>query len=146
MTQFQFSLETLLSLRREQEQECEIALSRAVGRLVNIEKQIEDAAKKGEEVFLAGGNTLELLRLRENVWQKSRQDIQKLQEPREEARQQVSKERHVYRQAHAKKMALEKLREKRKEEWKIKIKREEIKQLDEVAKGAAARMKLRGGE
>ncbi len=146
MTQFQFSLETLLFIRKQKEQECEISLARAVGKLMKIENQIKQAGERGEKTFLAGGLTLEDLQIRENVWRKSLLDIKKLQETREKAQLEVSKERSLYKKAHADRMALEKLRERRMEEWKKKIKREEIKQLDEAAKGSAARMKLRGGD
>lgn len=146
MTQFQFSLETLLFIRKQKEQECEISLARAVGKLMKIENQIKQAGERGEKTFLAGGLTLEDLQIRENVWRKSLLDIKKLQKTREKAQLEVSKERSLYKKAHADRMALEKLRERRMEEWKKKIKREEIKQLDEAAKGSAARMKLRGGD
>ncbi len=145
MRRFRFSLDTLLSLRREQEQECEIALAQAVGRLVGIEKQMEEARKKGEEVFLAGGSTLEALRSRERLWQKTRADIRKLEQPRMEAGEKVAEQRGIYNQAHARKMALENLREKRRKEWRLKMKREEINRLDEAAKGAAVRKNLQGG-
>ncbi len=43
MKRFRFSLETLLSLRKEKEQECEITLAAAAGELAVIERRIDDA-------------------------------------------------------------------------------------------------------
>jgi len=146
MKRFQFSLETLLSLRREREQECEITLASAVGSLLSIENRIEEARIAGENAFKPGGVSLDDLRARDRLWMKSLGDRKALEQPRNEASTRVDKARDVYTVAHSERAALDKLRDKRKEQWKRRLKHEEIKRLDETAKGAAVRRRLTGGE
>jgi len=146
MKRFQFSLETLLSLRREREQESEIILASAVGSLVSIENRIIAARDAGENAFLTGGISIEELRARDSLWMKSLGDRKALEQPRKEASQRVDEARNVYAEAHSKRAALDKLKDKRKDQWKLRAKQEEIKRLDETAKGAAVRRRLIGGE
>ncbi len=146
MKRFQFSLETLLSLRREREQESEIILASAVGSLVSIENRIIAARDAGENAFLTGGISIEELRARDSLWMKSLGDRKALEQPRKEASQMVDEARNVYAEAHSKRAALDKLKDKRKDQWKLRAKQEEIKRLDETAKGAAVRRRLIGGE
>jgi len=144
MKRFQFSLETLLSLRKEQEQECEIVLALAVGTLTSINRRIEAARRAGDNAFLSGGSSIEELRSRERLWLKSLGDCKALEQPKQEASRKVDEARDVYTEAHVKRTALDKLREKRKDQWKFKMKQEEIKRLDETAKGANIRRRLTG--
>ena len=146
MKRFRFSLETLLSLRREREQECEIVLSSAVGQLVSIDNRIEAARLAGERAFQAEGVTLDALRARDRLWLKSLGDRKALEKPRSEAVLKVDDARSLYTEAHIKWSALDKLREKRMQQWKARVKQEEIKRLDETAKGAVLRQRLIGGE
>jgi flagellar biosynthesis chaperone FliJ len=69
-----------------------------------------------------------------------------LEKPRDDAALRVENARKIYTEAHSKKAALEKLREKRMDQWKFQVKQDEIKRLDETAKGAASRRRLTGGE
>ena len=145
MKRFQFSLETLLTLRREEEQEREIALASAVSSLISIDMKIEKARQAGEKAFSTESLSIEGLRARDLLWLKSVDDRKALEEPRREAAKRVDEARILYTEAHSRKAALEKLREKRKEQWKIQSKREEIMRLDETAKGAEVRRRLTGG-
>lgn len=146
MKRFRFSLETLLSLRKEREQECEIVLASAAGKLAVIDRRIETARKDGDSAFLAGGLTLEDLRARDRLWLKSVNDRKAMEQPRMEALEKFVDARAVYTEAHSQRAALDKLREKRMEQWKFKAKQEEVKRLDETAKGSAARRSLTGGD
>ena len=146
MKRFRFSLETLLNLRKEKEQECEIALAAAVGELASIDRRIDDAQRQSDEVFMAGGRTLEDLRNREVVMSHASDVIQSLQEPRELASGKVDVARNAYNEAHSQRAALDRLREKRRDQWRAGIRREEIRQLDETAKGALVRKRLTGGD
>jgi len=146
MKRFQFSLETLLSLRKEKEHECEIVLASAVGSLAAIDNRIEAARQAGNNAFQTDGLSLDALRVRERLWVKSQSDRKSLEKPRKEAMKKVDEARKMYTEAHSSRSALDKLREKRREQWKFQSKQEEIKRLDETAKGAAARYRLTGGE
>lgn len=146
MKRFRFSLETLLTLRKEKEQECEIALASAVGELSSIDRRIAEARRHSEEVFMAGGRSLEDMRNREAVMRRASTVIESLQEPRELASGKVDVARHAYNEAHSQRAALDRLREKRREQWKADVRREEIRQLDETAKGALVRKRLTGGD
>jgi len=146
MKRFQFSLETLLSLRKEKEQECEIVLASAVGSLAVIDSRIEAARAAGNSAFQSEDFSLDALRARERLWVKSQSDRKALEKPRQQAVKKVDEARKLYTEAHSDRAALDKLREKRKDQWKFRSKQEEIKRLDETAKGAAARYRLTGGE
>jgi flagellar FliJ protein len=146
MKRFRYSLETLRSLRREREQECEIKLAVAAGELLSIEKRIEAARSAGENAFLAGGITIDDLRTRDLLWLKSVNDRKALEHPRKEAAGKVDTARGVYIDAHLKRSALDRLREKRFEQWKKQMKAEENQRLDETAKGTSARRRMTGGE
>jgi len=146
MKRFQFSLETLLSLRKEKEHECEIILASAVGLLAGIDNRIEAARAAGNNAFQGGDISLDTLRTRERLWVKSLNDRKALEKPRKEAMKKVDEARKMYAEAHSNRAVLDKLRNKRKEQWKFQSKQEEIKRLDETAKGAAARYRLTGGE
>jgi len=146
MKRFRFSLETLLSLRKERQQECEIALASAAGKLALIENRIEAARLAGERAFSEGGSSLYELQARELLWMKSKNDRKSLEQPRIEATVKVDSARKIYSLAHSERAALDKLREKRMDQWKFSVKQEEIKRLDETAKGAVARRRLTGGD
>ena len=145
MKRFRFSLETLLSLKREQEQEAEIALAKAVGQLNLINKQIEEARGHGEQAFSVEASSLAALQIREARWRKSVQDLKNLEEPRRNAESRAASARAVYTEARSQTAAIEKLREKKHEQWRKASLREEIDRLDETAKGAAVRSRLTGG-
>jgi flagellar FliJ protein len=146
MKRFQFSLETLLSLRKEREQECEIALAAAAGELAKIERRIEEARSSGDRAFSTEMSTLDDFRARDLLWMKSVKDCKSLEKPRQEAAGKMNEARKKYNRAHSERTALDKLREKRMEQWKFKVKQEEIKRLDETAKGADVRKRLTGGD
>ncbi len=146
MKRFRFSLESLRSLRREREQECEIILADAVGKLVSIDNRIDTARQAGEHAFLRGGMNLYELRARDRLWMKSIDDCKALEQPRLDALMKVDDARKIYTEAHSQRAALDKLRDKRKDQWKSRAKLEEIKRLDETAKGAAVRHRLTGGD
>lgn len=146
MTRFRFSLETLLSLRKEKEQECEIALAAAVGELAAIDRRIDDARSRNDSVFLAGGRSLEELKIREAVMNNTSSLVKSLEGPRQAASGNVDAARGDYTEAHSQRAALDRLREKRQEQWKADGRREEIRRLDETAKGALARKRLTGGD
>ncbi|MCG8453734.1 MAG: flagellar FliJ family protein [Spirochaetales bacterium] len=145
MKSFQFSLETLLSLRQETEQEKRIILAQKVGVLNQIEQRLQEAENRVNAAFQEESGTLEMLQLRERVMNRSASERRTLEQPRQSALQEVEKARGAYAQARAASAALERLKEKRKEEWAKEAKRQEILRIDEVARGSRARGALKGG-
>lgn len=146
MKRFRFSLDTLLTLRREREQECEIDLARAVGKLAEIDRRINEAAAFGERAFAFRETGLESLRARERLWTKSVADLKALERPRRDAAAVVEEKRRVYAEAHSQWAALDKLRERMFEKWRTDMRKEEARLLDETAVGTMARKRLMGGE
>ena len=134
MKRFRYSLDTLLALRREREREREIALAAAAGALSRIDLQIARLSDSGTRIFLTGGGEFEDLKMRERYYARSIKEIQKLTVPREQAEQAWKESSEAYAEAHRERLALDRVKEKRREEWRRELKREEILLLDETAR------------
>ena len=145
MKRFRFSLETLLSLKKEKELEREISLARATGEVAVLDRRISVLRDEGSRTFMKGAVDIDEMRARELLFARTTSQIVKLAVPREKAESKRILARDEYTKAHAETMALERVREKRFGQWRILAKREEIKQLDEAAKGADVRRRLSGG-
>ena len=146
MKKFRFSLDALLTLRREREQECEMELARAVGKLAEIDRRMQAAAEAGERAFAVRETGLDSLRARELLWTKSVADRKALERPRRDAAVAVEAKRRVYTEAHSQWAALDRLRESMFEKWRCEMKKEENRMLDETAVGTMARKRLAGGD
>lgn len=146
MKRFRYSLDTLLALRREREREREMALAAATGALSRIDFRIAELSDSGTRIFLAGGGEFDDMKRRERYYARSVKEIQKLQVPRAEAEKAWTESRDSYAEAHRERLALERVREKRREEWRREVKREEILILDETARGNELRRRMREGE
>jgi len=144
MKRFQFSLDTLLSIRKEKETESKIRLAQEIGRLYEIRQYINDAETTARTVFETSGSDIQNLRLRELVWQKAVQDIEKMRKPLGEAEKAVEKARKNYAEDHVKTNVLVRLKEKKYRQWKLNLKKEEIKTLDETANSSLLRKRIRG--
>lgn len=144
MKQFQFSLETLLSLRREKERVCEIALAQRVGELHRINARIEAARRIGMEAFEYSMHSLDDLILREGRWNKSMNEEKALESSKIGAIRKVDEAREKYNEAHALKLSLERLKDKQLARWRQKVQREEIKRLDETAMSIVRKKSLVG--
>lgn len=139
MKRFRFSLETLLAIRREKEQESEIALAAASGRLQSIDQSISEARRAGDEAFKSPAAGLDAMAARDRLWAKSVNRRAALAAPRAEIARTVDQARSVYTEAHIERTALERLREKRFEQWRGDLKRKEAALLDESARGILLR-------
>ncbi len=144
MKRFRFTLETLLNLRREKEQECEITLARAAGKLKMIEKEIEAVRQTGDEVFTQKIETLDDLQARDRIWLKMVNELKKLEVSRQEAFSHYETAGKQYREAYMQHKTLDRLKERRLEHWKGTAAREEINQRDEVARGVGRRRRVMG--
>ena len=132
MKRFQYSLETILELRLEEEQEAEIRLGKAVGEwnLLN-EKRMQRLAVKekhrtGPRVSSADliQNGLYMARIDSEI-----SDLQSRMDGMEETLETL---RAAYREARAKREGLDKLKEKRRSEYKELNKRAEAHALDDL--------------
>ncbi|MDR2313918.1 MAG: flagellar export protein FliJ [Spirochaetaceae bacterium] len=145
MKRFNFELEKILKLRLNREQETEVELGRAVGALSALELRIKTAA---EEKTRAAGNRfakdhgaaeirsydLYILRLD--------QTRNALLEAAAKAELTVEEARKVYLEASRDRKIIDKLKERRQKEYRKTALREEIKMIDDISSGAAARKAL----
>jgi flagellar export protein FliJ len=132
MKRFQFSLETILELRLEEEQEAEINLGKAVGEwnLLNEQKTqrlgIKARSRSAGPVSSADllQNGLYLARIDSEI-----ADLQSRMDGMEPHLEEL---RAAYREARAKREGLDKLKEKRRSEYKEAWKRSEAHKLDDL--------------
>lgn len=145
MKTFRFSLEQILELRLEEEQEAELRLGRAMGEwnLMNQRKLDREATKartvlspdlSAEDIFQT---SLYLTRVD--------QEIRRIGREMEEKEQVLESLREEYRNARARREGLDKLKEKRRAEHQKKEMRREAQILDDLSNGMI-RMNNRNGE
>jgi len=142
MKKFRFSLAALLSLRKEQTQKCEFLLAAELGKLMVIKKRIEKTIESEDKALFSSRVNLDGLRMRENLLRRALNERRTLKIQLAEAEKEVEKVRRAYLEARSKSAALEKLRDKRRRYWISAVRQKEIKDLDEVSRGAAPRPNL----
>jgi flagellar FliJ protein len=144
---FQFRLEKVLELRKYREQEKEIELGRAVGALAEIEHRI--AALAAERLRAAetrfsrdhGGSEIFSFEL---YIQRLDHTRDKLLEAAALAELRLEEARAAYIEASRDRKVLDKLREKRAGEYRKAFFAAEVKTLDDISGGAAARKRAGG--
>jgi len=137
MKRFKFNLEKVLDLRKIKEEECKIALGAAIGALNIIENKIKETVLKhhnaARERFTNSGDMaswdIYILRLE--------QEAVKLTEQAAKAQIAVDQKRELYLEASKNLKAIEKLKEKRKTEYRSEML---ISQMNEVDDITAARL------
>ena len=135
MRSFSFNLEKVLDLRKYREQETEIELGRAIGVLTQIEHEIQFVA---EERYRAGEQfSGRSPSLRSYLLYADRLDRLKnrLLSDAALAEQKVDEARTIFIEASRDRKVLDKLKEKREEEYKKFALAEETKILDDLASG-----------
>ncbi|VDA99341.1 hypothetical protein S1OALGB6SA_409 [Olavius algarvensis spirochete endosymbiont] len=145
MRKFRFSLAALLSLRKERTRECESLLASELGKLAMMKNQIENTRRAEAKALFASRANLDELRVREHLLRKTLNERKVLKTQLIETEKKVEEVRHAFLEARSKSAALEKLREKRKNHWISTVKKEELRNLDETARGAALRLDVTGG-
>jgi len=147
MKAFHFKLERLLNLRKYREREWEIRLAEVTGRCVRLSKEIEERTGRKAEVFLRGNlgaSASEYLavhgfmkRLDQEIERKSAElaSNEREREAVQEKYLEYSRERKV----------LDNLKAKRESEYRKIQKVEEVKQIDDINTGRAARVKSAAG-
>ena len=131
MKAFQFSLEQILELRLEQEQEAEVRLGRVVSEWNRIGRQKQDCLEK--KMRLAPAAAPEDIRQSSLYCARLDQQIQRYQQEMDRKEPLLEKLREEYRQARAAREGLDKLKEKRKEEHKKRARRKEELFLDDLS-------------
>jgi flagellar protein FliJ len=132
MKRFQFTLETILELRLEEEQEAELILGKAMGEwnLLNDKKKQRQAIKEKQKISPVVGsqdflqNGLYMTRID--------QEIQQFQNDMDSREEHLEELREKYRETRARREGLDKLKDKRKEEHNEIRKRVEAHSLDDL--------------
>ena len=145
MRRFNFKLEKILKLRENREKETEIELGKAVGTLSAIETRIKNVA---EEKVTAAGNrfcgNINQIRAYEFYIQRLDKTKETLLVSAAEAELEVEKAREIYLDASRDRKVFTKLKELREKEYRHNVNLEEIKIIDDIAGGKAAREAVAG--
>jgi flagellar FliJ protein len=148
LKRFAFKLEKILALRLNRERETEIELGRAVGALSALENRIRKVA---EEKFRAAGSRFDKahgagdIRSYDNYILRLDKTRDALLEAAAKAELEVEKARGIYLEASRDRKIIDKLKERREREYRAFMQREEIKVIDDIAGGSAARKRIAGG-
>ncbi|GHT57672.1 hypothetical protein FACS1894109_10340 [Spirochaetia bacterium] len=149
MKRFRFSLEKVLDLRKHREQEAEIELGRAIGELTEIENKIKALAvektKAAKERFSPNNTSIEIQSYDLYIMRLD-QTLDRLLEEAAKAELKVEAARAVYIEASRDRKAVDKLKEKRKTEYRREMLVEETKILDDISGGIRIRQMISNGE
>jgi flagellar FliJ protein len=147
LKKFHFNLEKVLGLRKYREREAELELGRAMGNLTEIEHQIADVARErlcaAERRFSSDYGGAEIFSFDLYI-RRLDHTRDKLLEAAAQAELKVEQARALYLEASRDRKILDKLREKREEEYYKIISAGEIKALDDISGGARARKRVNG--
>jgi flagellar FliJ protein len=144
MRRFQFRLERLLDLRRWKEREWELKLARALGECLLLQNRIREI---GEEIgasrlaeYTEGRRVdVEAMARRELYVQRLAMERERAQVSLEEKRREMEKVRARYLEVSKERKVLDKLKERRSEEYYDRQLDEEYRTVDDVNNSAAAR-------
>ena len=147
MKRFSFDLEKLLELRRYRERETEVELTRAVGILAELERRIrslaEELAAAQREEFALGRDIKEIQSYERYITRLiSTRDA--LLEEAAKAELEVEKARAAYTVAARDRKVVDKLKEKRLRTYKKEVNAAQVKFLDDISSGLAARERVKG--
>jgi flagellar FliJ protein len=136
MKRFHFDLEKILEIRAYREKEAETALGRAVGALTALEQEIKSAAVSRSQAAsrrFASGNGINGIRQYELYIQRLDAERDRLFKEAAEAELKVEAARQVFLEASRDRKVLDKLREKRRREYRDALLAEETGTLDDIA-------------
>ncbi len=143
MRRFQFRLERFLELRRWKEREWEIALAKALGACLLLEKRIDEIGKEVAASMLSGfvaGIQIDVRAMarRELYLQRLARERERTEAALAEARKELEKVRAKYLDAAKERKVLDKLKERRSEEYYAHQLDEEYKSIDDMNTSAAS--------
>ena len=132
MKRFKFNLEKVLQLRQFKEEECKLALGQAISALNKIENDIKETAIKRHNANAQRFNdTMEMLSW-ENYIVRLDLETEQLTEKAAQAQIVVEQKRAIYMEALRDLKAIEKLKEKQKQEYRKEVLYDEMNQVDEL--------------
>jgi len=132
MKRFKFNLEKVLQLRQFKEEECKLALGQAISALNKIENDIKETALKRYNANAQRFNdTMEMLSW-ENYIVRLDLETEQLTEKAAQAQIVVEQKRAIYMEALRDLKAIEKLKEKQKQEYRKEVLYDEMNQVDEL--------------
>jgi flagellar FliJ protein len=147
LKRFHFNLEKILDLRKYREQETELELGRAIGELTVIEGRIADLARErsraAELQFSPGQGGADIFSFDLYI-RRLDHTRDKLLEAAAQAELKVEKARALYIEASRERKILDKLKDKREREYRKTIFAAEVKALDDISGGTAARKRTAG--
>jgi len=132
MRKFNFALEKILQLRKFKEEECKIALGQAISILNMIENEMKKTAQKRQRAAYDRFTDVKEIILWENYIKRLDMDAEKLVERAAQAQLAVEEKRNLYLEAQKDLKAMEKLKEKRKDEYRKVLLNNEIIQVDDI--------------
>jgi flagellar FliJ protein len=144
MRRFQFRLERFLELRRWKEREWELKLARALGECLVLEQRIRQIGDEIGESRLAAYTEgrrvdVEAMARRELFVQRLAMERERARVTLEEKRREMEKVRARYLEASKERKVLDKLKERRSEEYYGRQLDEEYRTVDDINNSAAAR-------
>ena len=147
MRRFQFRLERFLELRRWKERECELALAKVLGECLLLERRIADIAAEISASFLSTFTTgavidVEGMARRELYVQRLARERERTAEELAGKRVELEKVREKYVEAAKARKVLDKLKERRSEDYYERQLDEEFKAIDEINTSAPARREI----
>ena len=143
MKAFRFKLERILNLRKHREREWEIRLAGITGECVGLSREIEERSLRKAGAFLKGmaGEEAGAYLLTHRYMARLDQEIEKMSAELavcERKREEIKLE---YLKYSRERKVLDNLKEKRAAEYSAEQKIEEVKQIDDINTGRAARSK-----
>jgi len=147
MRRFTFKLEKILKLRENREHETELELGRAVGALsaleLRIRQVVEEQAVAIQNRFSSRNDFTQMLSYELYIL-RLEQTKAKLFEDAARAELEVEKARQIYLEASRDRKVISKLKERQEQEYRRAASLEEIKTIDDLSGGAAARKAAAG--
>ncbi len=146
---FRFSLESILKLRQNEEEEARLELVKIRNEIAELENKLSrlnESIKESEEKrlkALSNGATGSIIRTWDEYIQKLRIEKIDLLNEIEKKREEESEKLRVYLEKRKERMALEKLKERKYKEYLENLSRQERKFLDEVAEKNYWRLKFK---
>ena len=132
MKKFKFDLEKILDLRKLHEEECKVALGRAISILNEIESDILKTASERHSAAVKKFQDISNLILWDNYILRLDRQSEQLMEQAAQAEIIVEEKRAEYIEASRELKALEKIREMKTEEYKKKAEAERAAEIDEL--------------
>lgn len=128
---FQFSLEQILGLRHEEELEAEVRLGRAVSEWNRLNQDKQD--REGKKKRISPGRSPDDIRQTSLYLSRLDQEIVRFQSQMNQREPELERLREEYRQARAAREGLDKLKEKRRDEYHKKAVHREALALDDLS-------------